>query len=93
MYKFKVTKTCQRNTSTQVIRCYEVKGDFFAAKITYYGNQGYDAPEVVRTGTGNDYFLSLNTFMKAFYSGKVDEYFSNLKEGQSRDFELEYKPY
>ena len=93
MYKYKVTKICQRNTSTQVIRCYVVECDFFTAKITYYGNQGYDAPEVTRTGTGNDYFHSLNTFLRAFYQDKLEDQFANLKEGKSREFELEKYQY
>ena len=87
-YKFTVTKTYS-SYGHQAERHYEVKCDYFTAKIKYFGNQGFDAPQVTRTGTGSDYFHSVNTFMKEFYKENLNDWFSNFKDGEIRTFELE----
>ena len=93
MYRFTITKTYNYYGYPQAERHYEIKGQYFTAKIKYYGNQGFDAPQISRTCTGSGYFWSLNTFMRAFYKEKLNSYFSNLKEGESRTFELEHYQY
>lgn len=87
-YKFKVTKTfsCYGH---QAERHYEIIGDWFTAKIKYFGNQGFDAPQIIRTKSGNDYFHSVNSFMREFYKDNLTHWFSNYKDGETRNFELE----
>lgn len=93
MYRYKVTKTYNYYGPPQAERHYLIEGDYFTAKIKYFGNQGFDAPQVTRIGTGSGYFWSLNTFMRAFYKEKLGDHFANLKEGESRTFQLEHFQY
>lgn len=87
-YSYTVTKVWRREGGYQSKTLYEVKCAYFVAEIVKYGNQGFDAPTVRRTSTESTYFDALNTFMRAFYSGKLYEYFI-LKEGETKSFELE----
>ena len=87
-HQYKVTKTYQGCTATQSIRRYLVECEYFSAKITHYGNQGFDIPVVTRLSQCSDYFHSLNTFMKAFYQDELDQCFRDVKEGDSKVLEL-----
>ena len=88
-YRFTVTKTYNYHGYPEAERHYEVKGDYFTAKLKYFGNHGWDAPEVNCRSRNNGYFWSLHRFMKALYGRKLDAYFYNLKENESTTFTIE----
>lgn len=85
-YKFTIT----RNSfyGHQAERHYEIVGEYFTVKIKYFGNQGFDAPQIIRTESGSNYFHSLNSFMKEFYNDKLWEVFSSCKDGEKKSFEV-----
>lgn len=87
-YRFTITKTYNYYGYPQARRSYKVESQYFNAEIEYYGNQGYDIPDVECLRKCNGYFWSLHAFMKAFYSGKLDKYF-NIKTDESVTFEIE----
>ena len=88
-YRFTVTKTYDYYGYPETERHYDVKGEYFSAKIKYFGNHGWDAPQVSCSRRNNGYFWSLQKFMKALYDRKLDVRFYNLKENESITFEIE----
>lgn len=92
-YRFTITKTYDYYGYPEAERHYEIKGQYFTAKIKHYGNHGFDAPQVSGSSRNNGYFWSLNTFMRALYKDKLRSYFLDLKEGESVTFELEHYQY
>lgn len=92
-YRYTVTKTFNYYGPPQAERHYLIESNYFTAKIKYYGNQGFDAPQITCTHKCSGYYWQVNTFMRAFYQDKLRDYFANLKEGESRIFELEHYQY
>lgn len=87
--KYKFILTRKSIYGHQAEREYFINGEYFNARIMYFGNQGFDVPCIIRTNTRSDYFHSLNSFMKEFYKGNLDEIFSSCKDGMKITFELE----
>jgi hypothetical protein len=92
-YKYTIKKTYHYYGYPEAEYRYEVKGQFFTANVRYYGNHGFDIPQVNCSSRNNGYFWTLNTFMRALYQDKLRAYFLNLKEGESVTFELEHYQY
>lgn len=72
---------------------YEIKSQYFLGAVRRYGNQGFTVPEIkpINNRLNNGYFWSASSFMKKFYeNGEIKNFCRALKEGESKDFILEY---
>lgn len=92
-YTFKITKTFHFFGYPQARYQFTIKGGFLEGKITWYGNQGFDALEVTKKHNGrNAYFWEMHALMKEIYGNnakKIRECFK-LREGESAKIEIEY---
>lgn len=88
-FKIKITKTHYSYGYNAKHRHYEVETDCFVAKIKHVAHKGYDAIQVSKKNEYHECFITLNCFMKEFYNGNLEKYFSSLKEGESVEIEIE----
>ena len=88
-FKFKITKTHYSYGYNAKHRHYRVDNDNFTANIKHVAHKGYDVIQVSKKNEYLECFISLNCFMKEFYNGNLEKYFSGLKEGESVDIEIE----
>ena len=92
-YEYKVTKTYQHSGYPQNEDHYIVENPYFTAKITRYGNQGFDHPDVRCKNKCNGYFWQLSTFMRAFYQDKLRGEFYDTKLNETKVIRLEHYQY
>lgn len=88
-FEYTITKVYRTINGYQSETLYEIKHSTFLLRIIYWGNCGYDAPQVQRLQRGKTYYDSLNTFLRAFYADRIDPRVFNVREGMSHTFTLE----
>ena len=93
MYEYKVTKTYQYSGAPQNESRYTVENPYFTARITHYGNQGFDAPQITCERRCNGYYWQLATFMRAFYQDKLRGDFYDTKLNETKVIKLEHYQY
>lgn len=89
MYNFKIKKTYHYYGYPQAEYHYEISGAYFTAKVKYYGNQGFDCPQISSSHKNNGYFWSMRSFMKAFFNDELRRVFLDLKENETTNISLE----
>lgn len=92
-YEYKVTKTYYYHGAPQKEEHYHIENRYFSATVKYYGNQGFDAPEINCHFRCNGYFWSMHTFMRAFYQDKLRGEFFSLKLNETKVIKLEHYQY
>jgi hypothetical protein len=88
-YEYTITKVYRRINGYQSETLYEIKHENFSMRIIYWGNCGFDAPQITRLSRGSTYYHALNTLLKAFYGDKIDPRAFNVREGMQHTFTLE----
>ena len=89
-YEYKITKIYDYYGYPQARRTYKVETEYYNVVIEYYGNQGFDVPQIEVKHKGNGYFWSVNKFMKDYYSKNsiIQNICRELKLNESKTIKL-----
>ena len=89
-YAFTIKQTSHYYGYPETESSYSVKGMYFSANLKYYGNHGFDIPQVNCSRKNNGYFWSSQKFMKALYdeNSELRVLLRNMKEGDTITVEI-----
>lgn len=91
-YKFTVRNIYHYYGYPELEDHYEITGTWFKCNVRYYGNHGFDFPQITITTTRktNGYFWSMHKLMGAMYdsNGTLRSMLRNLGENESEEIIL-----
>lgn len=88
-YNFKIIKTYHYVSAVEVEYHWTIEGDYLTAKVKYFGNQGFELPDITAKGRKNNgYFWSLNMLMKWLFSGNAIDVLRPMHETEIKEIEV-----
>ena len=89
-YRFTLTKTMHYYGCPQARYDFNIKGSYLDGRLTWWGNQGFDALVITNNHNGcNGYIWSMHKLMNEIYGdGKEIRKGFGLREGESMEIVL-----